>query len=129
MAERISQINAETKNRFHLIPPVPFMVIFSVRLFKGLTSRTKAANPAIKGKSIIRSPVFGSRPNTLKSLGFAESREYTSGFETDFISDAIINGMAPMVFDAIRIMATITTYLQMLFFPVNVDSRWFMGNR
>jgi hypothetical protein len=38
----------------------------------------------------------------------------------------ISNGTAPIVFDTIRTAANITIYLQKLFLPVNVDSRWFI---
>jgi hypothetical protein len=125
----MSHINAEIKNLFHLIFPVPFIVSFSVLRFKGLTKRINAANPAIKGNSIIRRPAFGSRPSTLKSSGLADSCENTSGFDADFITNEIINGIAPIVLEAIRIRTNITIYLQKLFLPLNADSRWFIVKR
>jgi hypothetical protein len=126
MAESINQTPADVKNLSHLIFPVPLMVILRVRLFNGLTRRIKAANPAINGKSIITRPAFVLRPIMLKSLGLAAICENTAGFEPDFINMAISNGMAPIVFDTIRTTANIIIYLQKLFLPVNVDSRWFI---
>jgi hypothetical protein len=97
-----------------------------VLLFKGLTRRIKAISPAINGKSIITNPASGLSPITLKSLGLAAICENTAGFEIDFISMEISKGTAPIVFDTIRTAANITIYLQKLFLPVNVDSRWFI---
>src|SRR5659263_692234 len=70
-AESISQTDADIKNLSHLIILVPFIVIFRVRLFKGFTRIINANNPIMNGKSTIMSPIFGSRPITLKSFGLA----------------------------------------------------------
>ena len=126
MPDNISQTVADIKNLAHLILRVPFMVILKVLLCIGLTSNAKAARPAINGKSIIMSPVTGSNPIMLKSFGFAASSEITVGSEPDFNIRAISKGNAPMVFDIMRMTASITIYLQKLFLPVNADSRWFM---
>jgi hypothetical protein len=105
-------MNADIKNLDHLICFVPLIVILSVRLFNGLISRIKAVSPAIKGNNIIISPVFGSRPRTLKSLGLAVSCLNTSGFDNDFKASAISSGRAPIVLATIMIAANITIYLQ-----------------
>ena len=119
-------MNAEIKNRFHLILPVPFIVILIVLLFNGLTSKTSTASPAKNGRSINIRNIFGSKPKALKSLELAANCDTASGLDTDFIPTAIIRGKPPIIFDAIRIAAIITIYLQRLFFPKNVDSRWFI---
>ena len=80
----------------------------------------------MNGKSIRTNPTFGLSPITLRSFGLAASCVNTAGFESDFISVAISKGIAPIVFDTIRTTANITMYLQKLFLPVNVDSRWFI---
>jgi hypothetical protein len=56
----------------------------------------------------------------------AANCENTDGFEPDFNEMEIIKGIAPIVFAVIRITANITIYLQKLFLPKNVDSRWFI---
>jgi len=77
----------------------------------------------MKGNSIITKPIFGLTPKILKSLGLAESCEYTCGFELDLLNTAISKGIAPIVFDTIRTKANIRIYLQKAFLPVKVDSR------
>jgi len=126
MAESPSQTAAEIRNRFHLIFLVPFIVLLTVRECNGLTNSRKADNPAINGNNSITNKVFELKPKTLKSFGLFESRENISGFDADFKPIAMSNGKAPIVLDTIRTTATITKYLQKLFFPENVDSRWFM---
>jgi hypothetical protein len=83
----------------------------------------KAKRPIIKGTIIIIKPIFGLTPKILKSLGLAESCEYTAGFEADLLNTAISKGMAPIVFDTIKTTANIRIYRQKAFLPVNVDSR------
>jgi hypothetical protein len=102
------------------------MVILKVRLFKGFTRTINANNPAMEGKSGIIRLTLGSRPNTLKSPGLAAIWDKTSWLEADFIARDNISGNAPIVFAIRIIMAIIKTYLQKLFLPANVDSRWFI---
>jgi hypothetical protein len=71
-------------------------------------------------------PIIGLKPIMLKSFGLAVNCENTDGFEPDFNEMEIIKGIAPIVFATIRITANIKIYLQKLFLPVNVDSRWFI---
>jgi hypothetical protein len=59
-------------------------------------------------------------------LGLADIIDNIEGFENDLRSRPIRRGKAPIVFDAINTAGTITRYLQKLFLPLKVDSRWFM---
>src|SRR5450759_1891423 len=124
--ESISHTAPDIKNLPHLIFSVPLIVILRDRLFKGLTRRTKAINPAMNGKSNITNPTSGLSPNTLKSFGFAAICEKTAGSDLIFISMEISKGIAPIVFDTIRTTANIMIYLQKLFLLLNDDSRWFI---
>jgi hypothetical protein len=95
-------------------------------LFNGLIRKINAASPAIKGNSIAISPIFGSRPTILRSLGLAESCENRSGFDADLSTIATSRGNAPIVLETIRIIANMRIYRQTLFFPVNDASRCFI---
>jgi hypothetical protein len=75
---------------------------------------------------IIMNPIIGFSPITLKSFGLEAYCENTDGFDPDFKNKEINNGIAPREFAAIRITTIIKIYLQKLFLPLNVDSRWFI---
>jgi hypothetical protein len=122
----MSHTNAEIKNLFHLIFFVPFMVIFIVLLFNGLTSRINANSPAINGNIIIMKLTFGSSPRILRSFGLAANWENTAGFVVDFRNKTTSSGTEPILLAAIRTATSIITYLQKLFLPAKVDSRWFI---
>jgi hypothetical protein len=81
-----------------------------------------AAKPTTKGNIIIRNTTLELSPNTLISLGFAAIRASVPGSDA-FKAKEISIGIPPIVFDTINIEATITTYRQKLFLPLNVDSR------
>jgi hypothetical protein len=80
----------------------------------------------MKGNIINKNPVFGLTPIIPKLLGLAENCENTVGFDPSFDKRVISTGTAPIVFATIKTTANIKKYLQKLFLPVNVDSRWFI---
>ncbi len=90
---------------------------------RGLTSRIKATNPAIKGNSIIARTTFELSPRRLKSFGWAASPDNIPGSVSDLNIAATNRGMAPMLFDTRNTVINMTAYRQKLFLPVNDDSR------